>query len=114
MIPPGVPDFPTRRRTLTTEPTLLRGRAWSGWGPIGRVEVSTDGGQSWAPAELEQDVDSWAWCAWSFRFEPEGAGEYVLCCRAADSAGNEQPSDPAWNVGGYANNAVQRVPVTVA
>ena len=41
-------------------------------------------------------------------------GRHVLCARARDAAGNMQPDDPAWNVGGYANNAVQRVPVVVA
>jgi hypothetical protein len=40
-------------------------------------------------------------------------GTYVLCCRARDEAGNEQPLEPPWNVGGYVNNAVQRVDVTV-
>jgi sulfane dehydrogenase subunit SoxC len=36
-----------------------------------------------------------------------------LCCRARDAAGNVQPLDERWNVHGYADNAVQRVPVTV-
>ena len=37
----------------------------------------------------------------------------MLCCRARDEAGNEQPNEADWNVGGYANNGVQRVPLTV-
>jgi hypothetical protein len=37
----------------------------------------------------------------------------VLCCRARDEAGNEQPAEAPWNVGGYVNNAVQRVPIEV-
>jgi hypothetical protein len=37
----------------------------------------------------------------------------VLSCRATDDAGNTQPVVAEWNVGGYVNNAVQRVPVTV-
>jgi Mo-co oxidoreductase dimerisation domain len=37
----------------------------------------------------------------------------VLSCRARDEAGNVQPLDAHWNVGGYANNSVQRVAVTV-
>ena len=41
-------------------------------------------------------------------------GEYELCCRASDAAGNTQPTEPEWNVGGYCNNAVQRVRVTVS
>lgn len=41
------------------------------------------------------------------------ARNHVLCSRARDEAGNEQPLEPAWNLGGYANNAVQTVRVTV-
>jgi hypothetical protein len=37
----------------------------------------------------------------------------VLCSRATDAAGNSQPLEPAWNLKGYANNAVERIPVTV-
>ena len=48
-----------------------------------------------------------------YRWDAE-PGEYVLCSRARDEAGNEQPLEPPWNLGGYANNAVQRIPVTVS
>ena len=41
-------------------------------------------------------------------------GEHELCVRAHDETGRSQPVAPPWNVGGYANNAVQRVAVTVA
>ena len=44
MMPPGIPDFMTRRRFLPPRPVRLEGRAWSGWAPIERVEVSVDGG----------------------------------------------------------------------
>jgi Mo-co oxidoreductase dimerisation domain len=40
-------------------------------------------------------------------------GERILCCRATDSTGATQPLEPEWNVGGYANNAVQRVSILV-
>jgi sulfane dehydrogenase subunit SoxC len=40
-------------------------------------------------------------------------GSHQLCSRATDEAGNTQPLHPPWNDGGYANNAVQRVAVTV-
>ena len=40
-------------------------------------------------------------------------GRHVLACRARDEAGNVQAGEPRWNVGGYANNEVQRVVVTV-
>jgi DMSO/TMAO reductase YedYZ molybdopterin-dependent catalytic subunit len=114
MVPPGIPAFPTRERTVQTGPCLLEGRAWSGVAPVVSVEVSMDGGESWAAAELDEPSASrWAWRGWRHRWEAT-PGEHVLCCRARDEAGNAQPDEPEWNVGGYANNAVQRVPVTVS
>ena len=49
----------------------------------------------------------------AFDWDAPAPGEYELCCRARDDAGNEQPLEPPWNLGGYVNNAVQRVAVTV-
>jgi sulfane dehydrogenase subunit SoxC len=112
MVPPGVPEFLTRERTVDEIPVRLEGRAWSGWGAIVSVEVSVDGGESWQPAALADEDSSWAWRAWTFDWSP-APGRYLVCCRAADAAGNAQPDAPVWNVGGYANNAVQQVVVTV-
>ncbi len=112
-VPPGIPDFFSRERIVAPGRCLLQGRAWSGWAPVAAVEVSVDGGATWAEATLARDVPSpWAWCRWSYGWEAR-AGRYELCARARDEAGNEQPLEPGWNVGGYANNAVQRVPVVV-
>jgi sulfane dehydrogenase subunit SoxC len=112
MEPPGIPDFLTRERFLPPGPVTLRGRAWSGWGPIERVEVSEDGGGSWADAELHGAPGAAAWHSWKFEWDAV-PGVFELCCRATDSAGNTQPLDTPWNLGGYANNAVQRIRVTV-
>ncbi len=113
MIPPGIPDFATRERTLAFGPCTLRGRAWSGFGQVNRVEVSTDGGSSWSDARLGPQPSSWAWRSWEWPWEPREAGVHELCCRATDSAGNSQPLEARWNLGGYANTEVQRVPVVV-
>ena len=113
MVPPAIPEFLSRSRVVTAGACVLRGRAWSGEAEVTDVEVSADGGETWGKAELEDWVlGPWAWRAWSFTWRAE-PGEHVLCSRARDSAGNVQPLEPVWNVGGYSNNAVQRVPVTV-
>jgi DMSO/TMAO reductase YedYZ molybdopterin-dependent catalytic subunit len=112
--PPGIPDFMTRERTVELGPVTLAGRAWSGLAPVAGVEVSVDGGSTWAAAELEPaELGRWAWRRFTFDWVPESPGVYVLCSQARDEAGNVQPAEPAWNVGGYANNAVQRIPVSV-
>jgi DMSO/TMAO reductase YedYZ molybdopterin-dependent catalytic subunit len=113
LAPPGVPEFMTRERMVAAGEVLLEGRAWSGLAPVESVEVSSDGGETWSAAALEPDGgEPWAWRGWTYRWDAE-PGEHVLCCRARDAAGNEQPREPAWNLGGYANNAVQTVRVTV-
>jgi DMSO/TMAO reductase YedYZ molybdopterin-dependent catalytic subunit len=113
MVPPGIPDFLSRDRVAEAGPCEIRGRAWSGEAEIAGVDVSTDGGASWAPAELgDGGLGRWAWRSWRFSWDAE-PGEHELCCRARDAAGNEQPLEAPWNVGGYMNNAVQRVRVTV-
>ena len=113
MVPPGIPDFFTRGRTVEPGESELAGRAWSGMGTIVSVEVSTDGGETWQPADLDViDATIGTWQAWRFRWHAE-PGEHVLCCRATDSAGHSQPVQSEWNRGGYTNNAAHRIPVTV-
>ena len=114
MVPPGVPDFFTRQRVVDRGSVVLEGRAWSGRAPIVQVEVSDDGGETWADAELVHDLtDASAWSGWSFGWEPARPGSYTLCCRATDATGEAQPLEPEWNLGGYENNAAQRVPLVV-
>ncbi|MGN6799359.1 MAG: sulfite oxidase, partial [Gaiellaceae bacterium] len=113
MVPPGIPEFMTRGRTVDAGRVTIEGRAWSGHAPIEAVDFSVDDGRSWLPADVEADeLGRWAWRGWSYGWDAT-PGEHVLACRARDAAGNEQPLEPTWNVGGYVNNAVQRVPVTV-
>jgi DMSO/TMAO reductase YedYZ molybdopterin-dependent catalytic subunit len=113
MVPPGIPDFLTRARILSAGRCEVEGRAWSGEAAVAAVDVSTDGGNRWSKAELgNASVGRWAWRSWRFAWDAV-PGEHELCCRARDAAGNVQPLEPPWNLGGYANNAVQRVAVTV-
>jgi DMSO/TMAO reductase YedYZ molybdopterin-dependent catalytic subunit len=110
MAPPGIPDFFTRRRYVEAGTVPISGRAWSGSGPIERVEVSVDG--RWADAELGPPLGDYAWCEWSFEWQAT-PGDHELACRATDRSGDVQPLDQPWNYQGLGNNLVQRVPVTV-
>ena len=113
MIPPGIPEFTSRARVVEAGPCVVEGRAWSGAAEIAAVDVSADGGATWTAAELgDPGLGRWAWRSWRFTWMAV-PGEHQLCCRARDADGNEQPLEPAWNLGGYVNNAVQRVSVTV-
>jgi DMSO/TMAO reductase YedYZ molybdopterin-dependent catalytic subunit len=112
MIPPGTPGFPVRQRFVRPGTVTLTGRAWSGAGAVTRVEVSTDGGGTWADAELEPARSPAAWQGWRTTWDAVD-GRHELVCRATDESGDTQPLDHRWNLGGYAVNTVHRVPVVV-
>jgi len=112
LVPPGFPDFMSRTRVLRPGRTTVEGRAWSGWAPVRAVDVSVDGGETWASARLEPAPDRWGWARWTWTWEAT-LGSYVLSARAFDMSGRGQPVEQPWNRGGFANNLVQRVPVVV-
>lgn len=113
VIPPGFPDFQTRRRIVDEGTVPLSGRAWSGGAAITKVDVSTDGGSIWAEADLGPQLGRYAWRSWSFAWHATGVGDHEVCVRAQDASGDVQPVDQPWNRQGMANNMVQRVLVTV-
>jgi hypothetical protein len=111
MVPPGIPDWYSRRRLVQRGSTRLAGRAWSGAGlAVSRVEVAVDG--VWRDAQIEPQRSRNEWQGWrcEWRAEP---GEHELACRATDASGETQPVEPPWNTSGMGNNAIQRVAVTV-
>jgi sulfane dehydrogenase subunit SoxC len=114
MSPPGWPDFMTRERFVRAGEVALTGRAWSGQAPVTRVEVSTDGGTTWADADLAPAVPGqpYAWRAWTARWDAH-PGTAELLVRATDATGETQPVEQEWNRQGMANTLVQRIPVTV-
>jgi sulfite oxidase len=93
----------------------VRGYALAGGScHLARVELSTDGGQTWAEAELLGAAEAWSWRIWQAHVELP-AGPRTLVVRAVDDAGHTQPPDPLpiWNFKGYMNNAWHRVNIEV-
>jgi len=72
----------------------ISGLAWSGYGKISRVEVSADGGKSWAPAALQEPVLPKALTRFRLAWRWDG-GPAVLQSRATDSSGYVQPTRDA-------------------
>jgi sulfite oxidase len=106
---------PAPDAALKSGPVTVRGYAVSGGGrSIERVDVSTDGGRSWATARLHGDQGRWAWRLWEIVLDL-AAGDHTILVRGWDSSASTQPEDVRglWNFKGYMNNAWHRVRVTV-
>ena len=91
----------------------VRGKAWSGTGPVTRVEVSLTGEGDWHEAQLQHPRGLYHWQDWSFEWDATDVGRHTLRARATDAAGNVQPEVPPWNRLGYGNNAIEVMYVDV-
>ena len=72
----------------------ISGIAWSGRGKIRKVEVSADGGQTWADAALSAPVLAYALTRFRIPWKWNGAPT-VLKSRATDDTGRVQPTRDA-------------------
>ena len=98
--------------TLEPGEVLVRGLAWSGAGPIARVEVRL-GDRPWQAATLTGEQHVHGWQPWQLRVRVEDPGRLIVRARATDTAGRTQPDRPTWNPLGYAANPVHQVSVSV-
>ena len=102
---------PAEGATVAAGNQVVTGYAWSGYGAVARVEVSTNAGQSWTVATLETaGRRSWVRFRHEWRAVP---GAALLLARATDERGLRQPTTADWNAKGYLMNAIHQVAVTV-
>jgi DMSO/TMAO reductase YedYZ molybdopterin-dependent catalytic subunit len=92
----------------------VKGVAWDGGYGIRRVELSSDGGESWRAARLGEDRGRFAFRAWSFRFAAAKPGTYKLLAKASNAIGQTQAETLIFNPAGYHNNVMRPLSITVA
>ena len=83
--------YPAYPVSVTRGSVEIQGIAWTGYGKIARVDISTDGGTTWTPAELQAPVLSKAHTRFRHLWKWDG-GEAVIMSRAVDETGYVQPS----------------------
>jgi len=91
----------------------VQGVAWAGEADIAKVEVSTDSGATWQPAQLGKEQSHYAWRLWSYPWNAPKPGAYTIMSRATDTQGRTQPDSMQWNPSGYLINVVDRVQIDV-
>lgn len=71
------------------KPTYIAGVAFSGNKGISQVDVSTDGGKTWAIATLQRPLSNLTWVLWQVPWQP-ARDSYAITVRAIDLEGNVQ------------------------
>jgi sulfane dehydrogenase subunit SoxC len=90
--PKSVITYPSGGHKLPGHGTYqISGLAWSGGGAVRKVEVSTDGGQSWKEAEIRGPIHKMAHTRFGLNWKWEGQ-ECVLQSRCTDDVGQVQPT----------------------
>ncbi|KAA5539813.1 sulfite oxidase [Adhaeribacter rhizoryzae] len=107
--------YPKTGAQLTEgKPLELRGHAWAGDRKIKEMHVSYDFGATWHKATVKSQRNRNCWQQWSAALKLPQKGYYEVWARATDSENVMQPMlVPAWNPGGYLNNACHRIAVEV-
>jgi hypothetical protein len=111
MPPKSVIVTPSNDQKIPPGPVTVAGWAWSGFGPIQTVEVSTDAGCSWQAADLHPGKRR-GWRRWDLIWNAP-PGRHHLQVRATDERRLRQPAVAAWNAKGYLMNAIQEILVEV-
>ena len=88
---------PAPGAVIDTGTYTVRGKAWSGSGPVTRVDISLTGEGDWHRAQLERPAGPYQRQNWSFGWNARDVGRHTLRARATDAAGNVQPDVPPWN-----------------
>jgi sulfane dehydrogenase subunit SoxC len=90
--PKSVITFPSGSQKLPDKGWYeISGLAWSGQGKVAKVEVSTDGGQSWQVAQLKGNVNPKAHTRFGLMWNWDG-GEHLIMSRTTDEVGSIQPT----------------------
>ncbi|HEY2252073.1 MAG TPA: molybdopterin-dependent oxidoreductase [Planctomycetaceae bacterium] len=75
---------------------------------VQKIELSSDGGQTWTGARTVSPVKDFCWILWSAEVTITPQTERLIV-RATDSAGATQPREMEWNAKGYQYNAWHQV-----
>jgi DMSO/TMAO reductase YedYZ molybdopterin-dependent catalytic subunit len=89
-------DIPSPGDVLTAGTLRAHGVAFSGKRGISRVEVSTDGGSTWADARVKSPLSPYTWVLWQYDWQvPDREAQVSVVARATDGNGAVQTSEEA-------------------
>lgn len=90
---------------------VVRGVAWDDGHGIKNVFISTDEGNTWEAAVLNENAQRYAFKEFRFSYKPTKYGKATVMAKAVNRLGQEQPlaKDIQWNHGGYKYNGIDTV-----
>jgi DMSO/TMAO reductase YedYZ molybdopterin-dependent catalytic subunit len=114
LLPRSLIVSPDAGSRVARGPVHVEGVAWAGESAVARVEITTDAGKTWSPAQIAAEYGRWAWSRWRATVEFTGpAGLRRLAVRCTDASGRTQDWQSSGNRLGYANNGIHTIKLDV-
>lgn len=104
---------PSNGEKVKAGTVTVSGIAWDGGHGIARVEVSTDGGNTWTPAQLGNDLGRFSFREWSMPVRATN-GKFSVMARATNMVGQTQVATALFNPAGYHHNVMHQITLDVA
>jgi len=82
-------DVPADGDLVPARPGFIAGVAYATDRGVARVDVSTDGGETWQAATLRRPLNDLTWVLWELPWTPAPGGYYIVA-RAVESDGSVQ------------------------
>ena len=95
-------------------PVPLRGIAMGGDCGVAAVDLSTDGGATWAAAALGRDEGAYSFRQWTAQATAPASGAMTAMVRCTNTRQASQPMAANWNGGGFMRNVIETVQLAVA
>jgi hypothetical protein len=98
IVTPGTHEIKNRFPNLVNEnfaidkTSPIAGVAFAGDRGISKIEVSSDGGNTWKSAIIKDPLSNYTWVLWTSGLTPKVGGDYKIVVRATDKTGQVQTS----------------------
>ena len=84
--------MPMSGKSIPPGKYVVGGIAFGGRNGVTKVQVSLDGGKTWADGHVKPPLSKWSWSVWEYDWTPERKGDYRIAVRAVDRSGKVQES----------------------
>ena len=108
-----VTNLKSGARVKANAPLTLRGIAFGGDTGINKVDLSSDGGATWSPTQLESDEGKYSFRRWETSISPT-PGDHQILVRCTNSNGEVQPMQTYWNPSGFMRNVIESISFSAA
>jgi len=84
--------MPMSGKSIPLGKYVVGGIAFGGRYGVSRVQVSVDGGKTWADGHVKPPLSKWSWSLWEYDWTPQRKGDYGIAVRGVDRSGKVQES----------------------